>query len=219
MENFLIGASAFMLCLVFVPLARAAAFRFGVLDRPAAKLKKHGRPMPYLGGVAMFLAFAIPVIAAKFLMHQSFHGVIGILTGAALMMLVGLVDDVKNLTPYAKLVMQLIVAFILIRANIHIKFMDNNIVNIVLTVLWVVGISNAMNLIDIMDGLAAGVAAVASLAFFIVAMLAGRVNDMIPAIALFGAAVAFLIFNRPPAKIYMGDAGSLFLGFMMAVLA
>ena len=219
MEHVMIGAAAFLLGLALTPLMAAAAFRFGVLDRPVTSLKKHSRPMPYLGGVAIFIAFAVPVIAAKLMMHQTFHGVIGILAGAALMMLVGLVDDVRNLTPYAKLVMQLIVAFIIIRAGIHIRFMDNNLVNYALTVLWVVGISNAMNLLDIMDGLAGGVAAVAALAFFTVSMMAGRVNDMIPAIALFGAAAAFLVYNRPPAKIYMGDAGSLFLGFMMAVLA
>jgi UDP-GlcNAc:undecaprenyl-phosphate GlcNAc-1-phosphate transferase len=219
MANVWIGASAFVLGLILVPLAMAAAFRLGVLDRPVTALKKHKKPMPYLGGVAMFFAFAAPVVAAKMIMHQDMHGVIGILLGAALMMLMGLVDDVKNLTPYAKLAMQAITAFIIIKTGIHIKFMANDVVNYTLTVIWVMGISNAMNLIDIMDGLAAGVAAVASLAFFIVAMLAGRVNDMIPAVALFGAAAAFLIYNRPPAKIYMGDAGSLFLGFMMAVLA
>jgi len=219
MIHAIIGISAFVLGLILTPLAMKTAFKTGVLDRPITKLKKHKEPMPYLGGVAIFLAFAIPVIAAKIIMQQDIHGVIAILLGGALMMLVGLFDDIKNLTPYAKLVMQVIVAGLIIKANMHIKFMDNNIVNMALTVLWVVGISNAMNLLDIMDGLAAGVAAVASLAFFIVAMLSGRINDMIPAMALFGAVAAFLVYNKPPAKIYMGDAGSLFLGFMMAALA
>jgi len=219
MEQLLIGGSAFLLGLILTPLAIKAAFRYGILDRPVTKLKKHKQPMPYLGGVAIFLAFAAPVITAKIIMHQDIHGVIAILVGGFLMMLVGLFDDIKNLTPYAKLVMQVVVAGLIIKANMHIKFMDNNIVNMALTVLWVVGISNAMNLLDIMDGLAAGVAAVASLAFFMAAMLSGRINDMIPATALFGAVAAFLVYNKPPAKIYMGDAGSLFLGFMMAALA
>lgn len=219
MEHAIIGISAFILGLILTPLAMKAAFKFGVLDRPVTKLKKHKQPMPYLGGVAIFLAFAIPVIAAKIVMHQDIHGVIAILLGGFIMMAVGVLDDAKNLTPYAKLVLQFVVAGLIIKANMHIKFMDNNFVNMVLTVIWVVGVTNAMNLIDIMDGLAAGVAAVASLAFFIVAMLSGRINDMIPAISLFGAVLAFLIYNRPPAKIYMGDAGSLFLGFMMASLA
>ncbi len=214
-----IGISAFILGLVFTPLAMKAAFKLGVLDHPVTHLKGHKKPMPYLGGAAMFLAFIIPVVAAKFVMHQQIFGVVGIISGAFIMVVLGLIDDIKPLGPVVKLIFQLIVAAIMIKVNVHIKFMDNTIINAVLTVIWIVGITNAMNLLDIMDGLAGGVAAVASLAFFIVAVLAGRINDMIPAIALFGAVTAFLIYNKPPAKIYMGDSGSLFLGFMMASLA
>jgi UDP-GlcNAc:undecaprenyl-phosphate GlcNAc-1-phosphate transferase len=215
----LIGISAFALGLVLVPLAMKTAFRLGVLDRPVTDLKKHEKPMPYLGGVAIYLAFMITVVAAKMIMHQDIHGVIGILAGATIMMIMGLIDDIKPLGPVIKLFVQLLVAAIMIKVQIHIKFVDNNIINWGLTVIWIVGITNAMNLLDIMDGLAGGVAAVASLAFFIVALLAGRVNDMIPAVALFGSVTAFLIYNKPPAKIYMGDAGSLFIGFMLSALS
>ena len=218
--NFLIiGAAAFILGLALVPLAMKAAFKWNVLDHPATHLKKHKKPMPYLGGVAIYLAFIIPVVASKMILHQDIHGVIGILAGATILMLMGLVDDIKPLGPVVKLLVQLAVAAIMIRVQIHIRFMDNNIANWVLTVIWITGITNALNLLDIMDGLAGGVTLVASLAFFIVAVLAGRVNDMIPAVALFGSVAAFLIYNRPPAKIYMGDAGSLFLGFMLSALA
>jgi UDP-GlcNAc:undecaprenyl-phosphate GlcNAc-1-phosphate transferase len=219
MEYFIIGISSFILGLIFVPLAIKVAFKFNILDVPSTKLKKHEKPIPYLGGVAIFLAFIIPVAVVKFVLHQTFHGIIGIVTGAIIMVIVGLVDDIKNLKPVTKLIFQFLVALILIKVNMNIKFMEHNIFNFILTILWVVGITNSMNLIDIMDGLAGGVAAVASIAFFVIAYLAGRVNDMIPAIALFGAVCAFLIYNKPPAKIYMGDAGSLFLGFMMAALA
>ncbi|MCE5301058.1 MAG: undecaprenyl/decaprenyl-phosphate alpha-N-acetylglucosaminyl 1-phosphate transferase [Spirochaetia bacterium] len=219
MEYFLIAISAFVLGLILVPLAMKTALKFDIIDHPNTELKKHKAPVPYLGGVAIYLAFLVPVIAAKLFMHQTFKGVYGILAGATIMMIMGLIDDKKNLKPVPKLIVQLAVALILVRVNMNIKFMDSNILNIFLTVLWVVGVTNSMNLIDIMDGLAGGVAAVASLAFFIVAYLAGRINDMIPAIALFGSVCAFLVYNRPPAKIYMGDAGSLFLGFMMASLA
>lgn len=219
MEYIIIGISSFILGLIFVPLAMKAAFKFNILDIPSTKLKKHEKPVPYLGGIAIFLAFIIPVVTAKFILHETFRGIIGIITGAFIMTVVGLIDDIKNLKPVTKLIFQLLVALIIIKVNMNIKFMDNNIFNYILTILWVVGITNAMNIIDIMDGLAGGVAAVASLAFFVIAYLAGRVNDMIPAIALFGAVCAFLIYNKPPAKIYMGDAGSLFLGFMMAALA
>jgi len=219
MTYLLIAVSAFLLGILFVPLAAKAAAKTGIVDKPVTKLKKHKKPVPYLGGLAIYLAFIIPVVGAKLIMDGTLKGVIGILAGATIIMILGLIDDVKNLSPYAKLAGQLIVALLIIKVNMHIKFMDNNIFNWALTVLWVVGITNAMNIIDIMDGLAGGVAIVASLAFFTVAFLAGRVNDMIPAIALSGSLAAFLIYNRPPAKIYMGDAGSLFLGFMMAALA
>jgi UDP-GlcNAc:undecaprenyl-phosphate GlcNAc-1-phosphate transferase len=216
---FIIGIVAFILGLGLVPLAMKAAFKLNVLDHPATELKKHKAPMPYLGGVAIYLAFIIPVVASKIILHQDIHGVIGILAGGTIIMLMGLVDDIRPLGPVVKLIVQLIVAAIMIKVQIHIKFMDNSIANWVLTVLWIAGITNALNLLDIMDGLAGGVSLVASLAFFIVALLAGRINDMIPAIALFGAVAAFLIYNKPPAKIYMGDAGSLFLGFMLSALA
>ena len=219
MQYIAIGIASFILGLLFIPLAMKAALKTGIVDKPNTHLKKHKAPVPYLGGVAIYLAFAIPVIAAKIIMHQELYGVIGILAGATIMMIMGLIDDIKNLKPVTKLAVQLIVALIILKVNMHIKFMDNNLLNMFITVLWVVGVTNAVNLIDIMDGLAGGVTAVASLAFFAVAFLSGRVNDMVPAIALFGALAAFLVYNRPPAKIYMGDSGSLFLGFMMAALA
>ena len=219
MEYFVIGTASFILGLILVPLAMKAAAAYGIVDKPGGALKKHKKPVPYLGGLAIFLAFAIPVVAAKLILHQSLYGVVGIMAGATIMVVMGLIDDIKGLTPYVKLAVQLVTALIIIKVNMNIKFMDNNILNMMLTIIWVVGITNAMNLLDIMDGLAGGVAAAASVAFFIAASLAGRANNMIPAIALFGALCAFLVYNWKPAKIYMGDAGSRFLGFMMASLA
>jgi UDP-GlcNAc:undecaprenyl-phosphate GlcNAc-1-phosphate transferase len=215
----IVGTVSFILGLIFIPLAMKAAFKTGIIDRPNTALKKHKAPVPYLGGVAIYIAFVIPVFAAKIIMHQQLYGVVGILSGATIMMILGLIDDLKNLKPIPKILVQLAAALIILMVNMHVKFMDNNLLNMFITVIWVVGVTNAVNLIDIMDGLAGGVTAVASLAFFVVAFLSGRVNDMIPAISLFGALAAFLVYNRPPAKIYMGDSGSLFLGFMMAVLA
>lgn len=219
MEYFLIWVSTFVLGLILIPLAIKIAIKFNILDKPVTKLKKHTRPVPYLGGAAVYFSFLIVVVGAKLILHQTFHGVIGILIGCTIMFIVGLIDDIKNLSPYVKLFFQLLASLVLLKVNLHIKFMDANILNYILTILWVIGITNAFNIIDIMDGLAAGVAAVASVSFFIVAFLAGRVNDMIPAIALLGALCAFLIYNKPPAKIFMGDAGSLFIGFLLASLA
>jgi|DewCreStandDraft_4_1066084.scaffolds.fasta_scaffold03495_11 UDP-GlcNAc:undecaprenyl-phosphate GlcNAc-1-phosphate transferase len=219
MEYFLIWISAFVLGLILIPFAIKIAIKFDILDKPITKLKKHTRPVPYLGGAAIYFSFLIVVVGSKLILHQTFHGVIGILIGCTIMFIVGLVDDIKNLSPYVKLFFQFLASLVLLKVNLHIKFMDANILNYVLTILWVIGITNAFNIIDIMDGLSAGVAAISSVAFFIVAFLAGRVNDMIPAIALLGALCAFLIYNKPPAKIFMGDAGSLFIGFLLASLA
>ncbi len=219
MEYVIIFIAAFVLCFIFVPLAMTVAYKFDILDKPVTKLKKHSKPIPYLGGAAIYFSFVITVITAKLFLYQTFHGVIGILIGCTIMFVVGLIDDIKNLSPYIKLFFQFLASLVLLKVNLHIKFMDENILNYILTILWVVGVTNAFNIIDIMDGLAGGVAAVASIAFFIVAFIAGRVNDMIPAISLSGALFAFLFFNKPPAKIFMGDAGSLFIGFLLATLA
>lgn len=219
MKYFIIFILSFILCFVFIPVAIKIARKFNIMDRPVTKLKKHISPVPYLGGAAIYFSFVIIVIAAKLFLHQTIHGIIGILIGCTLMFVVGLIDDIKNLSPYIKLFFQLFAALILLKVNLHIKFMDENILNYILTIFWVIGITNAFNIIDIMDGLSGGVAVISSIAFFIVAFLAGRVNDMIPAAAISGALFAFLIFNKPPAKIFMGDAGSLFIGFLLATLA
>jgi len=219
MEYLIIFMTAFVLCFIFVPLAMKIAYRFNILDKPITKLKKHSKPVPYLGGVAIYFSFVITVITAKLFLHQTFHGVIGILIGCTLMFVVGLIDDIRNLSPYIKLFFQFLASLVLLKVNLHIRFMDENVLNYILTVLWVIGVTNAFNIIDIMDGLSGGVALVASFAFFIVAFIAGRINDMIPAIALAGALIPFLFFNKPPAKIFMGDAGSLFIGFLLATLA
>lgn len=219
MEYFVVFILSFALCFIFIPVAMKIAYKFNILDRPITRLKKHIKPIPYLGGAAMYFSFVIVIILAKLFLHQTIHGVIGILIGCSLMFIVGLIDDIRNLSPYIKLFFQFLAGLVLLKVNLHIRFMDENILNYILTILWIIGVTNAFNIIDIMDGLAAGVAAVASIAFFIVAFLAGRVNDMIPAAALSGVLFAFLIFNRPPAKIFMGDAGSLFIGFLLATLA
>lgn len=219
MEYFVVFILSFALCFIFIPVAMKIAYKFNILDRPINKLKKHIKPVPYLGGAAMYFSFVIVIILSKIFLHQTIHGVIGILIGCSMMFVVGLIDDIRNLSPHIKLFFQFLAGLVLLKVNLHIRFMDENILNYILTILWIIGVTNSFNIIDIMDGLSGGIAAVASIAFFIVAFLAGRVNDMLPAAALAGIVLAFLIFNVPPAKIFMGDAGSLFIGFLLATLA
>ena len=195
------------------------ARQFGILDHPNTRLKKHRKPIPYLGGVALFLAFAGAVLAVKLLHAGTPRGIVGVMAGATLVFLVGLMDDIRPMKPLTKLLLQIVAASIPIYFGVHIKFIDNPWGHIPLTILWLVGITNAFNLLDVMDGLSSGVAAIAALCFWAVSAQTGRLNDAIMAAAIAGACGGFLFYNRPPARIFMGDAGSLFLGFALAAVA
>lgn len=210
---------AVLLALALVPAARRAAFALGVLDRPDHKLKKHGEPTPYLGGVAIFAACVAAVLAAKAATTGTPRGVVGILAGGTIVFLLGLFDDFRPLRPGVKLAFQVLAACVPVWFGVHIKFIENPWGYIPLTVAWIVGVTNAFNLLDIMDGLAATVAVSAATWFWLISLEHGRMNDAITAAALAGAALGFLRYNRPPARIFMGDAGSLFLGFTLASVA
>jgi UDP-GlcNAc:undecaprenyl-phosphate GlcNAc-1-phosphate transferase len=195
-----------------------------VIDRPDRGLKRHRAPVPYLGGVAIFLAVASTVVAAKLAGGEGewamrLRGVVGLMVGAGLVFLLGLWDDVSPLKPKTKLMFQALAALVPISLGVHIKFVDNSWVSVPLTLVWMVGITNAFNLLDIMDGLAGGIACVASLWFWIISAQNGRFNDALTAAALAGATLGFLHYNRPPARIFMGDAGALFLGFLLSAVA
>jgi len=212
-------ASSLGAALILTPLAMVVARRLGVVDRPDRQLKKHGRAVPYLGGAAIFLACVATVLAFKLGLTGSPRGVVGILAGAGIVFLVGLWDDIRPMGPYKKLVLQILAALIPIYFGVHIKFIDNPLYSKALTVLWLVGVTNALNLLDIMDGLAAGIATIASIVFLVISAQNGRFNDALLASSLAGACAGFLFYNRPPARIFMGDAGSLFTGFMLAGIA
>jgi UDP-GlcNAc:undecaprenyl-phosphate/decaprenyl-phosphate GlcNAc-1-phosphate transferase len=217
-------------CLISTPLAMKLARKWGFLDRPNTALKRHATPVPYLGGAALFLGFFLSLSLSKVLffphamglwpaMLDVFRGIYSIALGGFLSLCLGLVDDAKALTPKVKFLGQIGAALVLMACGIRIQFVREPWLSAALTVLWVVGISNALNFVDIMDGLAAGVAGLAALGFFAFSVQAGRYNDSIVALALAGSCLGFLAFNFAPAKVYMGDAGSLFLGFTLAAIA
>jgi len=215
---------ALLLALVLTPIARRIAFRTGIIDRPDLKLKRHRAPVPYLGGAAIFASVLAAVVATKLWAGEGelllrVRGVVGLLTGAGIVFLLGLWDDVSPLKPRVKLAVQAIAALVPISLGVHIKFIDNPWVAVPLTLVWMVGITNAFNLLDIMDGLAAGTACVAAGWFWLISAQHGRFNDALTAAALAGATLGFLRYNRPPARIFMGDAGSLFLGFLLSAVA
>jgi UDP-GlcNAc:undecaprenyl-phosphate GlcNAc-1-phosphate transferase len=207
---------ALLLGLYFTPLAREAALRFGIVDRPDGHLKQQGSPVPYLGGLAVFLAYLVAlgmVLAFDTLL-------LGLLLAGTLTLLVGLIDDFGVLTPAAKLAGQAVAVFVLLRSGAVIELVEvPPALRWPLAALWLFGVCNAFNLLDIMDGLAAGVGAIAALAFGVVAVSTGEMPEAAASFALAGALVGFLVFNVQPARIYLGDAGSLAIGLTLGALA
>ncbi len=197
------------------PLVRLLAIRAGVVDQPAAR-KLHTSPIPLLGGVAIYAS----VCAALLLFSEERYvsQFVSILLGATWVSSFGLWDDRFGLGAGIKMLAQLGGAVILIMSGITVSLSVPMPVNYALTILWIVGITNAMNLLDNMDGLSSGVGAVASAFFLLLAVLSGQYLVGSMAAAILGACLGFLIYNFNPASIFMGDTGSLFLGFLLAAL-
>jgi UDP-GlcNAc:undecaprenyl-phosphate GlcNAc-1-phosphate transferase len=207
---------ALSLALYGVPLARRAALLFNIVDRPDGRLKHQSTPVPYFGGLAIYLSFLISLA----LVFEFRHDVLGLVLSGTLMVMLGLIDDFGVLAPKAKLIGQLVAVFVLIKSGIRIEIAAfPDWLDILLTVFWMVGIINAFNIIDVMDGLAGGVGVIACLWLFVVAVLNQDTMIAMMLAALAGSLCGFLRYNWHPAKIYMGDAGSLFLGLMVGALA
>jgi len=216
-----IGLATLTLTLVLVPGALWAARRWDFLDRPS-DIKAHSSPIPYLGGAAILVAFTAVVLGAALLRpaDSSLHQLEILLGMAMVLSLMGLFDDLRGLSPWIRLAVE-VAAGIGVWASgssVALSFLPGP-VNVVITVMWVVGVTNAFNLLDNMDGLSAGVAAIASLSFFALSLVYGQFLLATLSIALAGCAAGFLRHNFHPARIYMGDAGSLFLGFLLSVIA
>jgi UDP-GlcNAc:undecaprenyl-phosphate GlcNAc-1-phosphate transferase len=205
---------ALMLTLVGTPWVRRLALAFGFVDAPAQR-KMHSTPMPLMGGVAIFGG---AIIAILIFSPQLPRSVVGVILALSIVALVGLVDDKRGLPAWAKLAGQFIAFVALALYDIRVFLPTPDIIDYALTYLWLAGISNGINFLDNMDGLSAGVSGVA--ASFI--LLLGLQNDQFLvsalAAAILGACLGFLRFNFKPAQIFMGDAGALFLGFMLALL-
>jgi UDP-GlcNAc:undecaprenyl-phosphate GlcNAc-1-phosphate transferase len=207
---------ALLLGLYFTPIARQAALRFGIVDRPDGNLKHQTEPVPYLGGLAVFLAYLVAlglVVAFNELL-------LGLLLAGTLTLLVGLIDDFGVLTPLAKLTGQGVAIFVLLRSGAVIELTEvPPPLRWPVAALWLFAVCNAFNLLDIMDGLAAGVGAVAALALGVVGLVNGELPESAAAFALAGGLCGFLVFNLYPARIYLGDAGSLAVGITLGALA
>jgi UDP-GlcNAc:undecaprenyl-phosphate/decaprenyl-phosphate GlcNAc-1-phosphate transferase len=213
---FLAFVLALLLGLYFTPVARQAALRFGIVDNPDGRLKRQAEPVPYLGGLAVFLSYLIAV--GLVLPLDSL--LLGLLLAGTLTLLVGLIDDFGVLTPLAKVAGQAVAIFVLLRCGAVIELVEiPQGLRWPLAAVWLLGVCNAFNLLDIMDGMAAGVGAIASLAMGAVALVNGEVPEAVAAFALAGSLLGFLVFNFNPARIYLGDAGSLAIGITVGTLA
>ncbi|MFH0887231.1 MAG: MraY family glycosyltransferase [bacterium] len=220
---------AFLVTLALVPLVKLIAKRIGAVDKPDQR-KVHEVPTPRLGGLAIFIGFVAAMCTAvgvAYFINRGMDGnlLFGMLFGATILVIVGIVDDVKNLSAPIKFLFQIIVASIAYYYGIQIDFISHpfggdliilGLWAIPFTILWIVGITNAINLIDGLDGLATGVTLIAAVTLFLVALRTHQIDAAVQMAALAGCALAFLRYNFNPASIFLGDAGSLFLGFVLA---
>ena len=207
----------FLVAAVATPLCRRYALRVEMMDVPDQRRKVHKASTPYLGGVAIMLAAVagsgVP-ISREYIAKAGLLAVCAVLLG-----IIGLVDDRRNLHPFPRFAAQSAAAAIAVLAGVEVTVIpDATLLNAIVTVVWIVGITNAVNLLDNMDGLAAGTVAISSAGVFALAALGDQYLVAGAAAAITGACLGFLVYNRRPASIFMGDAGSLFLGFSIAVL-
>jgi UDP-GlcNAc:undecaprenyl-phosphate GlcNAc-1-phosphate transferase len=208
-----LGIGSFLTAAALTPLARQVALRYGVTDRPGHG-KLHKKVTPYLGGVAILLT---ALAASMFVPGWSAQG-IGIVVGAVAVGLVGLIDDMRMLGPFPRLATEAAAASVAFATGVRVHLV-NGPVDWALTVVWLVVLTNAFNLLDNMDGLAGVIATVTAIALTVTAALGGQILVSALSAIVAGACVGFLLYNWHPARIFMGDAGSLFLGFILAALA
>lgn len=200
----------------FTPLAIRIATDYNLVDRPDGKLKNQEAPVPYLGGMSIYLAFLL-TLAMTYTFNQQ---VLAILLAGTIVVLLGLVDDIGALSPRAKFLGQSLAILALLKAGILIEIVYLPwFVTYPLTFIWLLGITNAFNIIDIMDGLSAGVGLIGALTLLAVSIVNGNLQIAILTATLAGSLLGFLRYNFVPARIYLGDTGSLFIGLNLGALA
>jgi UDP-GlcNAc:undecaprenyl-phosphate GlcNAc-1-phosphate transferase len=206
----------FAASLGLTPLTRQIARRFGLMDAPSTR-KVHAVPTPLMGGLAIYGAFLLAVLLfGNWPQHILELGTI--LVGATWLALVGLLDDRLDLSPRIKFPAQFVAALLVMLVGIRVDLFNGSPIDWLISLVWLVGIINATNFLDNMDGLAAGISAIVAAFMFILAISQGQQLVSILAAALCGSAIGFLFYNFNPATTFMGDMGSLVLGFVLAVM-
>ncbi|NQS89933.1 undecaprenyl/decaprenyl-phosphate alpha-N-acetylglucosaminyl 1-phosphate transferase [Patescibacteria group bacterium] len=230
--NFLyIPCVAFFLAIIFVFLSKKLAKRFHIYDNPGSILAVHEHPVPHLGGVGIFLAVFMALTLSFFLIFKqvSIVRLSSVLIGGLLAFSLGLWDDLnwkrirKNYRPNAKFILQVVVSgvvsIVLVMGGLSIRFIPIGIAGMLLVIFYIFGGMNAVNMQDGLDGLAAGLAAISAVGFAGLSFLTGNTLGLILSLSTLGAVLGFLMYNFPPASIFMGDSGSHFLGFVVVALA
>ena len=220
----ILGLAAFALTGLLTWPVRALAIRLGAMDAPNMARKSQAEPVPYLGGVSIALGVSIVTFAALFFSDENAliieRGLTAIIP-ALLLGTVGLIDDLRSLSAWPRLAIQTavgtLIAFILVQTGTLGVAFNNSVINTLVTIFWIVGICNSINFFDNLDGAASGAVAIAALGVFFIAFDRGQELVSALSIVTAGATIGFLMWNKSPAKIYMGDAGALFLGVIISV--
>ena len=226
----ILGVAAFAMTGLLTWPVRALAIRLGAMDVPNLARKTQAEPVPYLGGVAIALGITITTLAAVYVggnksgenAGQLKDLALTILLPALLLGAMGLIDDLRSLSPWPRLIAQsvvgTVVALVIVNAGTTGTPFGTSTLNTAVTIFWIVGICNSINFFDNLDGAAAGGVAIAALGVFFIALDRGQELVSALSIVTAGATIGFLMWNKSPAKIYMGDAGALFLGIIISVL-
>lgn len=229
-DAIMIALALFVACVASffsTPLVKSLAYKVGAIDVPKDERRMHHVPIPRLGGLAIFLAF----ILATLLCAEIDRPLQGILLGAVVIVILGVLDDILTLRALPKFLFQILAAVLAVTHGCVIQFVSNPVVfstttylnlgwiSYPLTVIWIVAIINAVNFIDGLDGLAVGVSAISTASLFVISLMVGEVNIAIILAALLGACMGFIPYNLNPAKIFMGDTGATFLGYILACLS
>lgn len=216
-------AISFLVACLSIPVFRTMARSLDILDYPAAKLKSHARPVAYLGGGVVAIGVMAGLWAGLVRLPVFPPELQGLLIGAAAMFCIGLADDLKPLSPYPKLAFQFLATTLAILGGLHVSIQAlPPALNYFLTYLWMLAMTNAFNIIDVHDGLCSGTAILISVGLLLVSCftpLYDKTFVTVTAVTLLGALTAFFLVNRPPATMFLGDAGSLTIGFLLGGLA
>lgn len=223
LKDFIMAFIALILSLLLVPGVAKLAIHIGAVDKPNAR-KVHTKIMPRMGGLAIYVSFFVVLFLSQSMTQQ----LLGLFLGGTVLVIVGIIDDMKDIPAKVKLCGQIVAACIVVAFGVRVDFMTNffhgdtfflSVFSIPVTIIWIVSIINAVNLIDGLDGLAAGISIIAAITMAIVGYASGQVAMASMAMILIGATLGFLRYNFHPAKIFMGDTGSMFLGYSLAVFA